>query len=371
METPLYDLDAIRERLPMLTVCEREGMEFKRQGNNMVGPCWTCISPRGFTVHGETPHRAHCYSCGWGGDIFAFWKERRGLSSFPKAVAELAGLCGIGPSVSGVEFKHEKVVRKARTLAESGKPVMPELRKLNAREKRELAELRGLTVEGLEAAEDFARLWFSYYPVNKMTGAETASSVDSWCVTDPERWVAQWRRLDGELKDGKMRGKPYHSADGAPSLSTRNTPWPLGAAQMATYRAVALVEGGADMLAAYTALQAVGRLDDVAVVCILGGANNIAPEALPLFAGKRVRIFADNDPPREHPRRKGLIIRTGWETAAKWQMQLEEAKAASVDVVDFSSVPVPEGQPELKDLNDLVSLHLKQGGIDLEDLFSF
>ncbi len=352
-----YDLEAIRAALPMLTVCEREGMEFKKQGGNWIGPCWTCTTRKGFTIHGNTPQHAHCYSCGWNGDVFAFWQERRGVTAFGQAVAELAGLCGIGPAQSGVQFKREPVKHKPATLADSGKPRLPEMRPLNEREKRELAALRGVSLAGIEAASEDGRLWFCFYPVDKATGRETANSWDSWCVTDAERWVAQWRRLDGELYFG--------APDGVKSLSTRNTTWPIGAAEIGDRPNVILTEGGADMLAAYQFVAQLGLHATHAVVCILGGAMSIAPEALPHFRGKRVRIFADNDPPKEKQLTSGpVIVRTGWEAAAKWQDQLEQAGAA-VDVVDWSSVPLPD----IKDLNDFAKAD--HGTLDVEALFQF
>ena len=163
-----------------------------------------------------------------------------------------------------------------------------------------------------------------------------------------------------------MNGLPYYSEDGPKSLSTRNTSWPLGAAQIGNREAVVFTEGGADMLAAYHFLADLGLLREVAVVCLLGSGNNIAPDALPHFAGKRVRIFADYDEPRVKNLVTGPITyRPGWDAAARWQMQLEAAGVTMVDTVDLSSVSFSRKM----DLNDFAKSDI--AALDLISLFKF
>jgi hypothetical protein len=356
MSAPRYDLEVIRERLPMLEVAEREGVEFKRQGGNWIGPCFACASTKAFTVHGNRPQHAHCYSCGWDGDIFQFWGQRREVK-FPDAVAQLAGLCGAGPLAPGVAFVRKPVIHKPQTLAESGKPWLPEMRRLRPVEREQLAALRGLSRAAIDTADRFDRVGFSYYPVDSASKQPNSLSVPSWVVTDPERWVAQWRRLDG---------KHYYKDDGPKSLSTRNTNWPIGAAQLADFDSVILVEGGADMLAAYHFLEMMGLADAVAVCCILGSGNNIIAEARAHFSGKRVRIIADNDAPRVKKLKAAeYTVCPGLEAAARWEYQLSDV-AESVEVADLSALFSPE---EVKDLNDLARADCSD--IDLESLFCF
>lgn len=356
-EATRYNLDEIRERLPMLTVCEREGIEFRREGSNWKGPCIKCSSTRGFSVHGNRPNHAHCYACGWDGDIFQFWGEKRGVG-FSDAVAALAGLCNVGPLPKGIAFERKPVIHRPKSLAESGKPDMPQMWRLKPEDKQSLAELRGISIAGIDAADSFHRVGFAYWPLDKETGREYSQTKASWVITDPERWVAQFR---------PFKGRYYRDdEEGVKSLSTRNTNWVIGAAQLEGFQSVILTEGGADMLAAYHFLAGLDLVQKVAVTCIFGTGNNICPEARPYFAGKTVRIFADNDRPKKKETKTGSYeTRAGRDAAARWQHQLEEF-ARDVGVVDFSELFSPD---EVGDLNDLAKVDTSE--IDLESLFNF
>ena len=72
--------------------------------------------------------------------------------------------------------------------------------------------------------------------------------------------------------------------------------WPAGIKGAAAYPAIALCEGGADLLAACHLAWCADVLGNLGVVAIFGAGNHIADAALPYFAGKRVRIFIDDDP---------------------------------------------------------------------------
>ena len=111
------------------------------------------------------------------------------------------------------------------------------------------------------------------------------------------------------------------------------------------------------MLAGYHFLHHFGRLKSVAVVCMLGAGNYIAADALPFFAGKRVRIMADADTIRVKEKKlaDGTVKREetcpGLDAAARWQDQLT---AAGATVKVFSLVDlVREDGTVVKDLNDL------------------
>ena len=113
-----------------------------------------------------------------------------------------------------------------------------------------------------------------------------------------------------------------------------------------------MVEGGADMLAAYHFLAEMEALDRVAVCCIFGGGVRICDESLAFFAGRRVRVVADNDEPKEKVMkgREPWLECPGLEAAGRWQKQLSEA-GALVEVVSLE----PLGR-EVKDLNDLIKV---------------
>ena len=112
-----------------------------------------------------------------------------------------------------------------------------------------------------------------------------------------------------------------------------------------------MVEGGADMLAAYHFLWGLNLLDRVGVVCVLGASNRIADRALKCFKGLRVRICMDADEGRVNER-TGKRIRPGSLAASRWQDQLTEAGAA-VEVFSLEGIRKTSGE-KVKDLNDLV-----------------
>jgi hypothetical protein len=153
-----------------------------------------------------------------------------------------------------------------------------------------------------------------------------------WVITDAARWCAQFLRLDGAQftrRDGKSI-----------KAWTKGSPkWPIGAGEMGGKDGVLLVEGGADLLAAYHFLHAFGTLDRVAVVALLGASMKIAEDALPLFSGKWVRIMLDSD-------EAGLIA------MERWEAQLAEA-GARVESFGLPGAVRADNGAAVKDLNDL------------------
>jgi hypothetical protein len=116
--------------------------------------------------------------------------------------------------------------------------------------------------------------------------------------------------------------------------------WPVGIVEAADYPAIALLEGAPDFLTAhYLALwEQAGRYSwrgvQCAPVAMLSPSDAIAPEALPYFAGRHVRIFPHCD-----------AEAAGLQRAGSWQQQLLRAGAARVDLFDFSSYRQADGQP--------------------------
>jgi hypothetical protein len=155
----------------------------------------------------------------------------------------------------------------------------------------------------------------------------------AWVVTDATRRNAQVRRMDG-VPWVRIGAKAW-------TLPGSEAGWPVGLREALPFPAIALVEGGPDMLAAVHLAWCAGCEDEVAPVAMLGGANRIPDDALALFAGKRVRIFGHADEP-------------GQAAAARWASQLAEvgcdvdgyslggllqsSGAAVDDVCDFAHV---------------------------------
>ena len=192
---------------------------------------------------------------------------------------------------------------------------------------KRLADLRCLAGEALEIATAAGALWFA-----------TLRGSRAWIVTDRARYVAEARRLDGRLWE-HLDGKPK-----AWALRGSRKSWPLGILEANEEgKALALVEGSADYVAAYHWIWAEAR-SDVAPIGMLGTGTAIHPVALPLFAEKRVRIFPHCDSGRLN----------GFDAARRWSAQLRGVGAV-VDCFDFTGLMRNDGQA-VCDLNDLCSV---------------
>ena len=126
----------------------------------------------------------------------------------------------------------------------------------------------------------------------------------AWILSDSRRINAQARRLDGRPWK-RINSKKAWTLPG----SIAN--WPIGLIEAKSYPAIALVEGGPDLLAALhlawcssaipkTLAKGKGLdlVANLAVVAILGAGIRIPQGALPYFAGKRIRVFQDDDTSR-------------------------------------------------------------------------
>jgi len=199
---------------------------------------------------------------------------------------------------------------------------LPPLHSGTTAELAQLAELRGLSREGVALADAKGLLRFGEY-----------RGHPAWFIVGGSGRVAQARRLDGIVWPGNVKALTLSGSQGA---------WPVGIDEAAHLPAVALVEGGPDLLAACAILFAERRVADCAPVAVLGGAARIHPEALPLFAGKRVRIFPHNDA-------------TGKDAAKRWAVQIGEL-GASVDAFRLDGLRRVDGSP-VNDLCDLAAIH--------------
>jgi hypothetical protein len=130
--------------------------------------------------------------------------------------------------------------------------------------------------------------------------------------------------------------------------------WPVGLREAQAFPAIALVEGGPDLLAAFhlawcetstPETLALGKgadvLGNLGVVAIYGAKTRIIDAALPLFAGKRVRIFVHDDV-------------SGYGAIAIWTGALRTA-GVTVDGFGFSEFLQSNGAP-VNDLNDFARI---------------
>lgn len=157
----------------------------------------------------------------------------------------------------------------------------------------------------------------------------------AWVITDRARRNAQARRLDGNPWGGIGNKK-------AKSLPGSVSSWPIGVPEIGDRPVVVLCEGQPDFAAALLVAWHEGlAVDTVAPVCITGAANNIHPEALPFFSGKRVRIAVHDDA-------------AGRDAGTRWSGQLYGAGAVSVEGIHFRGLRRCDGQP-VNDLADFAT----------------
>ncbi len=204
------------------------------------------------------------------------------------------------------------------------KPVFPDFKNGTADEIQHLASLRKIGREGIEWASERGLLWFA-----------TLKDCPAWVVTDSARVNSQARRMDGQ--QWKHVGAKAWTLPGAWAS------WPIGIMEAKDFPAIALCEGGPDFLAAhYLALweqstHHTKRDVSCAPVAMLGASQRFHADALPMFTGKRVRIFGHDDD-------------AGRGAVERWAAQLASV-GANVDAFSFAGLVQVDGKP-VNDLND-------------------
>ncbi len=190
----------------------------------------------------------------------------------------------------------------------------------------ELATLRHVSLGGAELMAKRGLLWFAMWKQHP-----------AWIVADSARVNAQARRMNGQQWEG-INAK-------AQTLPGSRAAWPVGVNESKPFPVILLCEGGPDLLAAHHYIAAHKREADTAAVAMLGANSLITADALPLFAGKRVRITAHADD-------------AGRNAAVRWADQLKAAGCV-VDALDFSGLLMADGSP-VKDLNDCTRIAPEQ-----------
>ena len=248
------------------------------------------------------------------GDVVDFFQRATGLSKKAacRKFIELAGGCFTPAPIA------------ARPSVVKPKPTFPGFRNGTAADLNKLASLRKISREGMEWASKRGLLWFA-----------TLKCFPAWIVTDTARVNAQARRMDGQQWE--------HIGAKAWTLPGSWASWPIGIMESQPFPAIALCEGGPDLLAAhYQALweQATHfskRDAQCSPVAMMGATQRIHSDALPMFTGKRVRIFGHDDA-------------AGRVAVELWAAQLETV-GADVTAFSFAGLVQSDGKP-VKDLND-------------------
>ena len=253
---------------------------------------------------------------GTGGDAVDFFQRASGLSQ--------KDACKKFIELAGGHFTPAPRAACPRPADAKPKPVFPDFRRGTAEEIQHLASLRNIGREGIEWASERDLLCFAML-----------KNCPAWIVTDSAGVNAQARRMDGQQWE--------HIQAKAWTLPGSWASWPIGITEAKNFPAIALCEGSPDLLAAhYLALWEQStyypkRNVSCAPVAMLGASQRIHADALPLFAGKRVRIFGHDDD-------------AGRGAVERWAAQLASA-GASVDAFSFAGLVQTDGKP-VKDLND-------------------
>ncbi len=270
-----------------------------------------------FSVY-EDGHRWKDHGTGEGGDVVDFLAMASGCS-LGEASKRLIEMAGVMPKPTkkrnqvSADYSHdaEDAQRKAKRKG------WPQFESPNDTEIQAIASLRGLTDDGVRSA---VRNGLLYCANSQYEGR-------SWIITDLSRRNAQGRLLSGQPWKAGMKAKTLPGAEAS---------WPIGLPIDPAIQFVALCEGGPDLLAAYDMAWRLGVGDILAPVAMMGASNRIPQEAIPLFAGKHVRIFGHCD-------------KAGEKAVATWGAQLIEA-GVEVDRYSFERLTQADGSP-VEDLN--------------------
>ena len=285
----------------------------------------------------------HDFTSGETMDAPALLARVEGLSNV-KACKLFIELAGVKPGDVPRDLRPQSSPPPMLHRAEPprAKPGLPWLAPPGREDVARIAALRGLSIEGVALA---ARRGFLF--------VTTVHRRRCWALTDASRWLCQLRPLDGmpfvKQDGGTFKARTCRGSWGA---------WPLGCVEAKNFASVALVEGGGDFLAAWHFIHVEAAGSTCAPVAMLSASNRIPAAALPLFHGKRVRIFAHIDPPQENGERPG------YEAAAKWEAQLANA-GATVTTFDLSGLTQSDGSP-VADLNDLARISAEDFEADPE-----
>jgi CHC2-type zinc finger protein len=306
----------IKRSLSLVNEFEREGHALRRASNGQL----KCLCP----FHEErapscyiSPEKGlfHCFGCGVHGSVIDYHVLKRGIS-VKSAIRELR------ERVGGVEQPIcTDVVRVPLDYrGDKLKPLRLDYLERGTRDDIcRLARLRSLSIRGLMLAQNDGVLRFA-----NLCGHR------AWVITDGARFVAQARRVDGG------RWEHFDHAPKAWTLHGGRASWPVNAFRVPDRPKAVLVEGGADLLSAYHIVCSENR-QDITPVAVLGASNSLHRVALPLFSGRRVRIYPHTD--------EGGIT-----AVQRWHDQLIGV-GAEVDCYDFAGLHRADAQP-VTDLND-------------------
>lgn len=233
------------------------------------------------------------HATGEAGGVVEFVQQATGFD-VGAACRYLIELANTGSAAAPVMQRRPAREEKPRSFT------LPQIEAGSITELNALARSRGLPLfAGIQILIDRQQLAFYNSPEGR-----------AWLVYDRTGGVAQGRLLGGQWQAGIK----------AKTLPGSRASWPVGASTITPENElVYFCEGGPDLIAAVTAvfLAAPEQLERAAFVSMLGAGQSIPDDALHLFTGKRVRIFA-------HADEAGAAARD------KWAGQLIEIEPAAL-----------------------------------------
>lgn len=310
------DIEEAKQRLTIPALWVRLDLPGDCRKNPCQSPFYERVSKASFSVF-DDGRAFHDLRTGEGGSAIDFLILATGLSR-EAACRKFTEMAGGARSPLPVK-QSPPAAPQARQ-----KPVFPAFERGTDAELHALAALRHVNYAAPFIAGGAGLLYFA-----------TLHGHRAFVLTGDERLNAQARRLDGE---------PWEHIGGAKAWTLPGSwaAWPLGLGSGRNYPAFMLCEGGPDFLAALHFIHEADAECLCFPLAMLGASQRIHPDALPILAGKRVRIYPHTD-------------KAGREGAERWAAQLATV-GATVDCADFTGLCKADGSP-VGDLNDCTSIH--------------
>jgi len=327
-----HDLTALKEACTIPDVWERLGLPHA-PGRHCRSPFRKDRSPS-FSIY-EGGRRWKDHGTGEGGDVIDFIAAACAVEK-AEATRRFLVMAGAAPGNASVAWVREPVPSAPRRVLPD-LPVLqlPPLHHATLAEVARVAASRHL---------DVGAVWLAAQSLRTVVFGEVCGHA-CWILTDAAGRIAEARRVDGlpfpATGTGMLGQRKAHTLRGSQKA------WPVGVAVLEKqphYRAVLLVEGGPDYLAAlhYCITQDVW---DVLPVAMLGrtAGSCLDPQALSLLQGRRIRIYPHAD-----------ADGGGVSCARRWAAQLH-LHGCKLDVFSFAGLVRPDGTL-VKDLNDCALL---------------
>ncbi len=319
-QTPArHDLQSLKDRLTIPELWQRLGLPGTPRG--------TCRSPfrqdrsPSFSIYDEGRHWKD-FGTGEGGDGIDFIARACAVDA-QEATRRFLAMAGVPlplpPSFPGKLIGHCSTNHCLR---------LPPLHRGTAAELEAVARSRQLSPAAVALAQSLGTLRFG-----------GVCGLPCWVLGDPARRIAEARRVDRQPFPaiGDLAERKAHTLRGSAKS------WPVGVAVLRSlphFRAVMLVEGGPDYLAAlHFCLER--EVHDVLPVAMLGrsAGTHIDGEALALLQGRRVRVYPHND-----------ADGGGMTSSQIWAAQLA-AQGCELDLYTLADLSRRDSQP-VNDLND-------------------